>query len=94
MNNEEECCVPGEEEGFFTRSAMNQMQRDKPLWTCPQCKRRFANQNQSHACARYTLAEHLEGKSPDVQALYRHLEAVIQSLGPVIVNPEKTRIAF
>jgi len=58
------------------------------------CNRQFANQNQSHACARYTLAEHLEGKSPEVLALYHHLEAVIQRLGPVIVNPEKTCIAF
>jgi Domain of unknown function (DUF5655) len=59
-----------------------------------QCGRQFANQNQSHACARYTLAEHLEGKSPEVLALYHRLEEEIQRLGPVIVNPEKTRIAF
>lgn len=67
---------------------------DQPLWTCQECGRQFANQNQSHACARYTLAEHLEGKAPEVLALYLHLEAVILSLGPIIVNPEKTRIAF
>ena len=73
---------------------MSQTHRHKPLWTCPVCNRQFANQNQSHACARYTLAEHLEGKSPEVLALYHHLEAVIQRLGPVIVNPEKTCIAF
>lgn len=71
------------------RKSLNQ-----PLWTCPECGRQFANQNQSHACARYTLAEHLEGKSPEVMALYLRLEAVILGLGPVIVNPEKTRIAF
>ncbi len=66
---------------------------NQPLWTCYGCGRQFANQNQSHACARYTLAEHLEGKSPEVLALYLHLEALIQGLGPVILNPEKTRIA-
>jgi hypothetical protein len=27
-------------------------------------------------------------------ALYRQLEAVIQSMGPVVVVPEKTRVAF
>ena len=64
------------------------------MWTCSKCGRQFANQNQSHACARSTLAEHLEGKSPELLALYLHLEAVIQGLGPVIVNPEKTRTAF
>lgn len=68
--------------------------QDKPLWICPQCQRRFANEHQSHACARYTLAEHLAGKGPEVQALSHQLEAAIGSLGPVIVNPEKTRIAF
>ena len=73
---------------------MSQTRRYKPLWTCPTCNRQFANQNQSHACARYTLSDHLEGKAPEVVALYHHLEAVIQRLGPVIVNPEKTRIAF
>ncbi len=94
MRNEEEFGVPGEKEEFFTRSPMSQTHGDKPLWTCPACNRQFANQNQSHACARYTLAEHLEGKSPEVVAPYRHLEALIQCLGPVIVTPEKTRIAF
>lgn len=66
---------------------------EQPLWTCHECGRQFANQNQAHACARYTLAGHLEGKPAEVVALYLHLEAVIQGLGPVIVNPEKTRIA-
>ncbi len=73
---------------------MSEQRQNRPLWTCPQCNRRFANQNQSHACGRYTLAEHLEGKSPEVLALYSRLEELVQSLGPVIVLPEKTRIAF
>jgi hypothetical protein len=64
------------------------------MWTCPQCGRPFANSHQSHACARHTLTEHLEGKPASIIALYRQLEAVIQSMGPVIVVPEKTRIAF
>ena len=73
---------------------MSGQRQHKPLWTCPHCIRRFANQNQSHACGRYTLAEHLEGKSPVVLALYSRLQELVQSLGPVIVLPEKTRIAF
>ncbi len=52
-----------EQEEHLTRSTMSQLHQRKPLWTCPQCGRQFANQNQSHTCARYTLAEHLEGKS-------------------------------
>ena len=73
---------------------MSEQRQNRPLWTCPQCSRRFANQNQSHACGRYTLSEHLEGKSPEVLALYSRLQELVQSLGPVIVLPEKTRIAF
>ena len=68
--------------------------REQPLWTCPRCQRQFANQRQSHACSHHALEEHLEGKSPEVVALYHRLEAMIQGLGPVIINPEKTRIAF
>src|SRR6266851_480894 len=73
---------------------MSEKQLSRPMWTCPQCGRPFANAHQSHACSRHTLAEHLEGKPAAIIALYRHLEAVIQSMGPVIVVPEKTRIAF
>ncbi len=73
---------------------MSEGQPSRPMWICPQCGRPFANAHQSHACSRHTLAEHLEGKPASIIALYRHLEAVIQSMGPVIVVPEKTRIAF
>lgn len=76
------------------RSTMSEKQRSRPMWTCPQCGRQFANSHQSHVCARHTLAEHLEGKPAAIISLYRQLEAVIQSMGPVIVVPEKTRIAF
>ena len=73
---------------------MSEKQPSRPMWMCPQCGRPFANHHQSHACARHTLAEHLEGRPPEIIALFRRLEAVIQSMGPVIVLPEKTRIAF
>ena len=66
----------------------------RSLWRCPRCGRRFANVNQSHACGRYTLPEHLAGKSPDVIALYRRFASMVRTCGPVTVVPEKTRIAF
>src|SRR5215831_442661 len=65
-----------------------------PLWTCPRCQRQFANRNQSHACASRTMAGHLAGKSPEAVAIYRRLEAMVQTLGPVTILPEGTRIAF
>jgi hypothetical protein len=36
----------------------------------------------------------VRGKSPEVVAIYRRLEALVTSLGPVRVLPEGTRIAF
>jgi len=65
-----------------------------PLWHCEQCGRAFANRNQSHACATYDLDHHFRDKGPEIRALFDRALEVIQSLGPVRVLPEKTRIAF
>ena len=65
-----------------------------PLWTCPTCRRGFANRNQSHACGRHEVAAHFRGKPPEIRTLYREFRARLREIGPVRVNPEKTRIAF
>ena len=65
-----------------------------PLWVCPGCGRAFANRNQSHACGRHDLAAHFEGRPAKVRAIYDAFLAMLESFGPVIVLPEKTRIAF
>ena len=65
-----------------------------PLWRCPDCRRQFANRNQSHACGRYPLAAHFAGKPKIVRAIFDRLLALAKKNGPVIVLPEKTRIAF
>jgi hypothetical protein len=65
-----------------------------PLWKCPKCARFFANRKQSHFCSRYTLREHLAGKSPVAVALFRDFTKLVKRCGPVRVVPEKTRIAF
>jgi hypothetical protein len=64
------------------------------MWRCPDCKRQFANRNQSHSCGRYTLAAHFEGKPRQVRAVFDKLLGVARANGPVTVLPEKTRIAF
>jgi len=64
------------------------------LWTCPTCGRVFANRNQSHACGRHDLAPHFDGRTPKVRAIYDAFLAMVEGFGPVIVLPEKTRIAF
>ena len=64
------------------------------MWRCPACRRLFANTNQSHTCGRYTLEAHFENKPPNIRQLYDLAAAAIEACGPVIVLPEKTRIAF
>lgn len=66
----------------------------RPLWTCDTCGRAFANRNQSHACAAYDLDHHFRDKGPEIRVLFDRALEVIQSLGPVRILPEKTRIAF
>ena len=64
------------------------------MWRCPDCRRQFANRNQSHACGRYTLASHFAGKAKAVRIIFDKLLSLAKRNGPVIVLPEKTRIAF
>ena len=70
------------------------MAERQPLWRCRTCRRVFANRNQSHACGRYTLAEHFCGKPREIRVLYDAVAAAIRAIGRVRVLPEKTRIAF
>jgi hypothetical protein len=67
----------------------------RPLWTCPRCGRTFANRNQAHACAELgDLDRHFARCEPHVRATFERALAVVESLGPVTVLPEKTRIAL
>ncbi len=65
-----------------------------PLWKCRKCGRLFANRNQFHFCARYTVREHLKGKSPLAVDLFREFTKLVKRCGPVIVFANKTRIGF
>jgi len=66
----------------------------RPLWQCPSCKRRFANRNQSHFCGTHDLETHFGGKPPEIRAIFDAALKAVRRCGPVIVLPEKTRIAF
>lgn len=65
-----------------------------PMWRCPDCKRQFANRNQSHSCGRHPLAAHFVRKPRQIRAVFDKLLRVARENGPVTVLPEKTRIAF
>jgi hypothetical protein len=66
----------------------------RPLWTCPDCRRQFANRNQSHACGRHDLEPHFAGKPAALREIFNAVLRAVQRCGPVTVLPEKTRIAF
>jgi hypothetical protein len=64
------------------------------MWRCTKCGRRFANKNQTHFCSRVSLESHFEGKPQKTRRLYKAFLAAVRAHGPVLVLPEKTRIAF
>lgn len=68
---------------------------DRPMWTCPDCSRLFHNVNNAHSCmARIGVEEHLAGKPAGVAEAYRRFEAMLREIGPITVEPLKSRIAF
>lgn len=52
-------------------------------WTCPECGRQFARKNQRHVCGTGDAVDILKGRPPTLVALYRALEARVQSFGDV-----------
>lgn len=71
------------------------MVTDRPMWTCPECGRTFANPNQTHTCAPLgDLDGHFAGTDPAVRAAFDRVVAAVAALGPVSVLPEKSRIAL
>jgi Domain of unknown function (DUF5655) len=67
---------------------------DQPLWRCPDCGRKFANRNQSHTCGLHDLDHHFRNKPLAIRALFDQVVRIVESIGPVRVLPEETRIAF
>jgi hypothetical protein len=65
-----------------------------PLWTCPQCGRKFAQRKQQHACGRWTVAERFAGKPRELRALFDEFVKLLRESGPVRLHPTKTRIGF
>jgi len=68
--------------------------RTRALWTCPRCKRQFANKNQTHSCGRFALDELFVGTDESVRRLFELFAEAVRANGEVTVIPEKTRVAF
>jgi ribosomal protein L37AE/L43A len=92
------CGVPGSRPSvaMSTHRRLHEMTSEmRPLWSCPNCGRQFANRNQSHTCQPLgSLERHFAGKSPAVRETYDRLIAAVERIGPFSVLPEKTRIAL
>jgi hypothetical protein len=66
-----------------------------PMWQCPRCGRRFAAQNQTHACAALgSVDSHFAGADPQLRGVFDAIVASTTALGPFDILAEKTRIAF
>ena len=66
----------------------------RPLWTCPECGHPFVNRNQAHSCGRFSLDAHFAGCDPAVRASFDRFAEMARACGPVVVEPQKTRIVF
>jgi len=61
-------------------------------WTCPKCNRKFKNPNQWHSCVQISIADHFLNKDPQVNAIYDHLMAFVDTLGRVRISSMKSGI--
>jgi hypothetical protein len=64
------------------------------LWTCPECGRQFAKQNQPHSCREFALERHFEGK-PTGKRLYEAFRrALKKTMGPFKIESLECCIHF
>jgi hypothetical protein len=70
------------------------MSRDRKLWTCPKCGRKFVGRNMWHACGDYSVEKFLAGKGDKARRLFDGFESLIAACGRYEVSPAKTRVAF
>src|SRR5947207_6970792 len=66
----------------------------KLFWTCPRCRRQFANRNLAHSCGQFTVEQLLDGKPLEIVELYERLADLIQRCGEVVAAPTKTLLLF
>src|SRR5262245_19271912 len=64
------------------------------MWTCPKCKHKFYNKNQSHSCGNYTVEDFLKNKSPKAAGLFTYFLGQYRKIGDFELHPVKTRIAL
>jgi len=66
---------------------------DRPLWVCPKCGKWFVTRNNWHSCSIVPWRDHFQGK-PKARELFEHFRKAVESLGPVRLVSNRTRLAF
>jgi len=64
------------------------------MWRCPTCGQTFVTRGMPHSCEVLDLDDHFSGSEPNVRATFDALLEVVRRLGPVTVNPTKSRISL
>jgi hypothetical protein len=64
------------------------------MWRCPACGQTFVGRNMPHSCQVVALDDHFSAVEPGPRAAFDALLAAVRELGPVTVNPTKSRISF
>jgi hypothetical protein len=64
------------------------------MWTCPKCKHKFYNTNQSHSCGNYTVDDFLKGKTKPATDLFNYFISEYKKMGELEIHPVKTRVAL
>jgi hypothetical protein len=78
----------------FTNRDGRQTVQFKTMWTCPKCKHKFYNKNQSHSCGSYTVDNFLKGKTEKAIDLFNCFLAEYKKIGDFELHPVKTRVAL
>jgi uncharacterized C2H2 Zn-finger protein len=77
-----------------TVSNLVKPRQSRSLWRCPRCGALFVSCNLSHSCGRYTVKGFLRGKPKRGVELFRVFLKEYRKIGPIILHPVKTRVAF
>jgi hypothetical protein len=68
---------------------------ERSMWICPDCGRQFLTANIWHSCTpRVGVEAFLEGRPAGVVEAFRRTEQILREIGPMTVEPLKTRISF
>lgn len=63
-----------------------------PLWTCPQCGRRFARRKQAHSCKTQGVDDHFRGKDPKLRSLFDAIRRALERTGPLRIDAVQSTI--